>query len=65
MRMSSEWRELRKAAEQQGWLITVTGKCHLKWKPPQGGPIFSAGTPSDRRSYANTKAMLTRAGLKL
>jgi hypothetical protein len=60
-------RELRRAqliAEGMHWTITRTGGGHLRWKPPQGKPVFTPGTPGgNNRSVQNSIAQLRRAGL--
>lgn len=59
------YRGLYALAIEQGWVVTVSGTNHLKWQPPTGRPVFTAGTPGEGREYLNTRAKLRRAGLKV
>lgn len=59
------YRELCRAAVEQGWTVTVRRTGHLKWQPPAGRPVFTASTPGEPREYLNTRAKLRRAGLKV
>lgn len=51
--------------EEHGWEVDVTGSGHLRWRHPAGGLVFSASTPSDRRSWANHLATMRRAARKV
>jgi predicted RNA binding protein YcfA (HicA-like mRNA interferase family) len=58
-------RQLRRRAEKAGWTVTHTRGEHLRWLPPDGGPIvISPSSPSDWRGFKNLKARLKRGGLR-
>lgn len=47
---------------KKGWRVTQTAKGHYKFLAPSGGGVFfCAGTPSDYRAIANTKARIKQA----
>jgi len=58
-------RELMACAEAQGWVVTRTPGDHYRWRGPAGQLVFSASTPSDRRSIKNLRSYLRREGLTL
>jgi hypothetical protein len=62
-RVPREFRQAYFLAMEAGWEVTVTGKDHLKWKPPDGPPVFTAGTPSNWRGTRNALVLLRNAGL--
>lgn len=56
---------LVQACWEQGWWCEK-GKKHIKCYPPNGSRMVTVpGTPSDFRSYANTRSQLQRAGLTI
>lgn len=59
---SKELKVIIKQAEQQGWEITVSRSCHLKWRSPEGALVVSGLTPSDWRATNNIISRLKRAG---
>lgn len=61
--INKEMRKLVQAAEGQSWRVELTNGGHLKFLPPEGPFIIAAQTPSDRRTWLNTRANLRRAGL--
>ena len=61
--MSKPVKNLVKAAERQGWAVTLRKGGHLKWQAPSGYVYFSSATPSDHRAIKNLTADLRRAGL--
>jgi len=64
MAASKDVKALMRRAEKQGWTVTRTRGCHLKWVSPVGGtPYFSSSTPSDKRAIANMTRDLERRGL--
>lgn len=62
MPSKNDFRDLRRAAEKQGWTIETSRGGHLKWKSPNGKTIFSSATPSDKRAVNNHLSLLRRAG---
>lgn len=64
MARRNEWKYLLTAAENAGWTYRPC-KHGLYVYPPTAGarPIVLGGTPSDHRSFMNTRAALRRAGL--
>jgi hypothetical protein len=64
MSMKQDLADLRKFAEKHGWIVEETNSGHLRWVPPDGGPVaFSPKTPSDYRGVRNFRAQLRRRGL--
>jgi len=60
-----ELKELRKAAEAQGWRIEKTKKGHWKFLAPNGEDIvIVAGTPSSKRGFDHAVADLRRYGFQ-
>jgi hypothetical protein len=53
-----------RAARAKGWTIGLRGSGHLEWRSPDGEVIITPSTPSDHRSYRNSRARLRRAGLR-
>lgn len=64
LKVPEAFRPAYEAALAAGWTVTRTGGGHLRWKPPQGGPVFTGATPGGRRSKANTLSDLRAAGLE-
>jgi predicted RNA binding protein YcfA (HicA-like mRNA interferase family) len=58
-------RDIIKAAQRQGWTVTMTGGNHYRFKSPAGPVVFTASTPSDWRAIRNIVARLRRAGLDI
>jgi hypothetical protein len=47
-------------------VVSITGKGHLKWQPPEGRPVFTASTPNaSHRERQNARGKLRRAGLEV
>jgi hypothetical protein len=65
MAVSSEVKELWRAAEAQGWEVGIAQNNHIIFRPPEGKAIFGPSTPSDHRSWKNLRAKLRRSGLKV
>lgn len=59
---SKDVNDLIKEAERQGWAVTMTKNCHLKWSHRSGALFFSSSTPSDRRVVQNIKRDLRMHG---
>lgn len=58
------WRELGKAALQQGWSIQKTSNNHLQWISPNGyEPYYSSFDTTDPHAIKNTRAQLIQRGL--
>lgn len=60
-----DMRKLIRKAKRRGWAVTLTGKSHLKWQPPEGAFVITPSTPSDGRAAMNMLAELRRHGLDL
>lgn len=68
--MNKDYAQLVKKAKKQGWTVVYGkgqgAKGHPRLVPPDGGQfIVIPLTPSDHRSFLNTRAELRRAGLKV
>lgn len=48
-------------AQSAGWAVQQTRKLHLKFTKPGRQPVFTSGTPGDRRAWLNAKAQLSQA----
>jgi len=64
MASKKDFEQLRKAAEKQGWTVSLTKGGHRKWKSPAGELVFSAQTPSDYRAIKNIIRELVKRGYK-
>ncbi|MBA3300846.1 MAG: type II toxin-antitoxin system HicA family toxin [Thermoleophilaceae bacterium] len=63
--MKKEFKEIIKAAKEQGWRVEPTKKGHVKFFAPDDENIVTAGgTPSDHRAIANLISRLRRYGFK-
>lgn len=62
--MKKDWRQLLRAIEQAGGVVTLRRSGHYRIDGP-GGAYFCPGTPSDPRSHANVIAGLRGIGLDL
>jgi hypothetical protein len=60
---NKEIEKLARLARKQGWEVTVTGGNHLKFQPPNGGPIFG-GLTTCGPGMKKFSAHLRKAGLK-
>lgn len=58
--MRRSTKELCAWAEELGWSWSRTKSGHLRFDRQGCGPVFTSFTPSDHRSYKNTKALLLR-----
>lgn len=59
----SDWEQLKKLAERQGWQVERTKRGHYKWFAPDNHTIIVSGsTISDHRAIKNQKARMRRAG---
>lgn len=48
-------------ATEAGWTVAQTQKLHLKFSKPGRQPVFTSGTPGDRRAWLNAKSQLVKA----
>ena len=55
--------KLARVARKQGWTVEVTGGNHLKFTPPNGGPIFG-GLTTCGPGMKKFSSALRKAGLK-
>ncbi len=64
--MSKDFRDIRREAERQGWVVETTRGGHWRFLPPdKAKPIVHiSGTPSDRRDLDNSIALLRRSGFR-
>ena len=53
---------LMREAINQGWTVELTKNGHIKFVAPDGSVVFAASTPSDYRSWRNTRSELRRRG---
>jgi hypothetical protein len=60
---NKEIEKLARKARKQGWTVEVTGGNHLKFQPPNGGPIFG-GLTTCGPGMKKFMAHLRKAGLK-
>lgn len=63
---SSDFRDIRNAAESQGWVVEKTKKNHWRFNPPGEGltPVFFSGSPGDFRAFQNFIAELRKRGFR-
>lgn len=65
MSAPKEIRKLLREAEDAGWEVELRKGGHYRLKSPDGEHlVFLPSTPSDPRSWRNTRAQLRRCGLK-
>lgn len=58
---SGDTNKLRKKYTKKGFIITMTGKTHLKFThKDMHGPVFTACSPSDFRAIKNFEAEIRR-----
>jgi hypothetical protein len=59
----SNFYDIIKAAEAEGWTTEKTRKGHWRFNPPdKGPPVFTSGTPGDFRAMLNFLTKLRRRG---
>lgn len=73
MKIPKEYKPFIKAAEAAGWILDVTGKGHLRLRPPRGwrraddtpaNPVTCPQSPSDTyRGAKNFRRDLRKQGL--
>jgi len=58
--------EVIRAAREQGWAVSQTGKLHIRLVPPDPTRpiVIAAGTPSDVRAVRNLISQARRSGLR-
>lgn len=64
--MSKDFRDIKREAERQGWVVEPTKNGHWKFFPPdpQMSIVFASGTPSDRRAIDSLIGDLRRSGFQ-
>lgn len=62
--MKKDMKILFKSLVSQGWTVEK-GRKHVKAKGPNGALVTLPATPSDHRSFMNSRAQLRRAGATL
>ena len=60
--MAKDLRSIVRAAEEQGWEVKRTKKCHLQFRGPEGGCLHTGTTPSEHRALANLISAMRRHG---
>lgn len=67
MKLKGDIKKLALAAQEQGWRVEATKNGHVRFVPPnpRGQFVIVPKTPSDHRSYLNSRALLRRQGLKV
>lgn len=55
-----EMNRLVREAKQRGWTVEKTPGGHWQFRRPGSPSLYSASTPQDVRTIANTAAMLRR-----
>jgi hypothetical protein len=59
-----DYRQIEKAAREQGWRVARTRKGAMFYPPdPEREAVTVHGTPSDRRALNNFLARMRRSGL--
>lgn len=61
----AEIEELLRGAEALGCVVSGGGHTHYKIKVPGRGMVVVSGSPSDRRTVANTMSRLRQLGIEL
>ena len=63
---SSDFRNIRDAAEEQGWVVEKTRKNHWRFVPPdrEHSPVIFSGSPGDFRAFQNFISALRQRGFK-
>jgi len=56
------YRKFAAAARRKKWKLSVAGNGHLRWKPPNDRPLYTAGSPGSGASADLAK--LRKAGLE-
>jgi non-ribosomal peptide synthetase component F len=61
-----DFKNIKKAAEKQGWAVELNRNGHWKFVPPDPTKdiVYTSGTPSDYRSILNFLARMKRNGLR-
>ena len=67
MNLRTQYKQLERAALEQGWRIRASIKTqHKLWFSPDGKTIVTTGnTPSDHRAIKNARSMLRKGGLNV
>lgn len=65
--MANELKELKRTAEQQGWLVEPTKGQHWRFVPPDKSKaiVILPGTSCSRVGLRNAIAQLRKSGLEL
>ena len=56
------YRKFARTAKRLGWKLSVAGNGHLRWKPPNDRPLYTAGSPGS--GVSADLAKLRKAGLE-
>lgn len=60
---NKDLQQLFKEAESQGWEIR-RAKRHIKLVAPDGGFVFTSGTPTDNRAVKNIRSTMRKKGFQ-
>ncbi len=55
-------RDLFAALIEQGWILDLTKKNHIRARSPAGAVVYLSGTPSSRRTVDEDISVLRRHG---
>lgn len=61
MAHTEDIKDLKRQAEKDGWVVTLTNGGHWRWQSPRGVVFFSAQTPGDYRVIKKIKVRLRKA----
>lgn len=62
---NKETEKMIRIAKREGWNVEVTRGNHLKFLPPNNGPIIIAGLTSNTSGVLQTRKRLRKAGLNV
>ena len=46
-------KEVLTEIENEGWTLSYTKSCHVRWEHPNGAVVYSSSTPSCWRAWKN------------
>jgi hypothetical protein len=64
LKIPKHLKQAARRARAEGWTIEVTGKGHLRWRPPRGQAVITGSTPKRRgHGSRNERRAFAKAGL--